>query len=184
MKAESWAFAPFNNQLHDITYAIEGNPILGRDGRIYVLSRTSVANTAFLLVLNESGTALEPIDYVPMDGASHKFTVRYDEVTGKYLSISNYTAGDPAIKQQRLNLVLLSSEDLLHWEIEEFLLADRQVLDWYTAVNRNGFQYVDWIIDGDDILMAVREARENAQNYHDANYLTFYRIDNYAQYID
>ena len=31
--------------------------------------------------------------------------------------------------------------------------------------------------------MAVREARENAQNFHDANYLTFYRIKNYAQYI-
>ena len=27
-------------------------------------------------------------------------------------------------------------------------------------------------------------ARENAKNYHDANYLTFYRIKNYAQYLD
>jgi len=185
MKPESWTFAPFDRSLHNISYAIEGNPVLGRDGRIYVLSRTSVADTAFLSVLNESGTALEPVDYLPMDGGHHKFTVYYDEKTGKYLSVSNYTAvADPAFKQQRLNLVLVSSKDLLHWKVEQFLLADRQVIDWRHSVYQNGFQYVDWIIDGDDLLMAVREARENAKNYHDANYLTFYRIKNYAQYID
>ncbi|MBE6973870.1 MAG: hypothetical protein E7436_00040 [Ruminococcaceae bacterium] len=183
MLAENWHFAPFADPPADVSYAIEGNPVLGPDGRIYVLSRSNTADTAYLTVLNEAGTALEAVGYLSMDGGSHKFTVRYDEKTGKYLSISNYTGGDPAIKQQRLYLVLLSSDDLVHWTLEEILLSDRQVLDWYTAVYQNGFQYVDWIIDGDDILMAVREARENAKNYHDANYLTFYRLENYAQYI-
>jgi hypothetical protein len=50
---------------------------------------------------------------------------------------------------------------------------------------KHGFQYVDWLIDGDDIIAACRAAYDDgmggAHNYHDANYLTFHRIANFRR---
>jgi hypothetical protein len=38
----------------------------------------------------------------------------------------------------------------------------------------------DWLFDGDDLIVASRtgfdDAEGGAHNFHDANYLTFYRI--------
>ena len=39
-----------------------------------------------------------------------------------------------------------------------------------------GFQYVDFIIEGDDLLYLCRTAINGAHNFHDANYSTFHRI--------
>ena len=47
-----------------------------------------------------------------------------------------------------------------------------------------GFQYPDWIFDGDDILLRVRVAFGRSFNYHDANYQCFFRIENYRQYLN
>ncbi len=47
-----------------------------------------------------------------------------------------------------------------------------------------GFQYPDWIFDGDDILLLVRVAFGRSFNYHDANYQCFFRIENYRQYLN
>ena len=79
---------------------------------------------------------------------------------------------------------LISSDDLINWEIEELLLCDRSVINYYLSVSVHAFQYVDWIFDGDDILLVVREAMEDAANFHDSNYMTFYRIENYRQYLN
>lgn len=41
------------------------------------------------------------------------------------------------------------------------------------------FQYVDWQFDGKDIIAGIRTAWGNANTYHNANYLTFMRINNF-----
>ncbi|MBE6762720.1 MAG: exo-alpha-sialidase, partial [Ruminococcaceae bacterium] len=46
-----------------------------------------------------------------------------------------------------------------------------------------GFQYVDFEIEGDDIIYLCRTAMNNAHNYHDANYSTFHRIKNFRDLI-
>lgn len=47
----------------------------------------------------------------------------------------------------------------------------------------HGFQYADWLVEGDDLLAAVRtaydEADAQAHNQHDANYITFHRIKDF-----
>lgn len=111
-------------------------------------------------------------------------TVRYDASTGKYLAIANVIGADKSMILERNYSALISSDDLINWEIEELLLCDRSVINYYLSVSVHAFQYVDWIFDGDDILLVVREAMEDAANFHDSNYMTFYRIENYRQYLN
>jgi hypothetical protein len=64
----------------------------------------------------------------------------------------------------------------MHWTVRCVLLqhVDRTV---------HGFQYVDWLFDGDDIIAACRTAYDDdgtgAHSFHDANFLTFHRIANF-----
>ena len=48
---------------------------------------------------------------------------------------------------------------------------------------KHGFQYLDWLIEGNDIVFVCRTAFDDesggAHNYHDANFLTFHRIPNF-----
>ncbi len=45
----------------------------------------------------------------------------------------------------------------------------------------HGFQYADWLFDGDDLVFLSRTAyddeRTGANNFHNSNYLTFHRIE-------
>ena len=42
---------------------------------------------------------------------------------------------------------------------------------------------MDWIFDGDDIIFVVRESMGDSINFHDTNYVTMYRMENYAEII-
>jgi hypothetical protein len=79
----------------------------------------------------------------------------------------------------RNTLVLKSSSDLKTWAVHKVLLK-------HPDVKKHGFQYVDWQFDGRDIIFLSRTAYDDesggASNYHDANYLTFHRIRNYASF--
>jgi hypothetical protein len=56
------------------------------------------------------------------------------------------------------------------------------VLLYHPEVKKHGFQYVDWMFEGDDIIAACRTAYDDgvggAHNNHDANFLTFHRWKN------
>lgn len=53
---------------------------------------------------------------------------------------------------------------------------------------RHGFQYVEWQVEGDDILYVVRTAFDDqeggAANYHNTNYMTFHRLENFRALAD
>lgn len=72
--------------------------------------------------------------------------------------------------------MLRKSKDLFHWEDVKIILEREEVL-------YHGFQYVDWVIEGEDMLILSRTAhfdgQANAHNSHDANFLTFHRIRNF-----
>jgi hypothetical protein len=76
----------------------------------------------------------------------------------------------------RNSLALVHSPDLRRWEIRCVLLR-------HPDAAKHGFQYVDWQFDGDDIIAACRTACDDdaggARNYHDANFLTFHRWQNF-----
>jgi hypothetical protein len=76
---------------------------------------------------------------------------------------------------QRNILTLVWSDDLEHWEIAADLL-DYEHNGWPEPRQKVGFQYVDWIFEGEDILYLSRTALNGAYNFHNANQLTFHRI--------
>lgn len=82
----------------------------------------------------------------------------------------------------RNQLVLASSIDAVDgvWEICDTLLSDDSGLEFVDSVRLTGFQYVDWIFDGDDILYCVRASYRGSNTYHNANRLAVKRIRNFA----
>ena len=71
---------------------------------------------------------------------------------------------------------LCSSLDLKTWTVERELLGSDDPFF-------HGFQYVDWQFDGDDIVAVIRmaapEERGLPNRQHDANMLSFFRVENF-----
>lgn len=119
-------------------------------------------------------------DILPFPGGSKKFTIRYDEKTGHYWTLSNVSDANnlKGIQNDRVRnkLALCSSEDLIHWEVRKIIIENEDCL-------KHGFQYADWQFDGNDIVAVIRTAFEDeegeADNYHNSNYIIFKRIENY-----
>ena len=61
----------------------------------------------------------------------------------------------------------------------------RRILIQHPEVKFHGYQYWDWLILGADILAVSRTAHDDglggARNFHDANFLTFHRIEGFRQ---
>ena len=106
---------------------------------------------------------------IDFPGNHVKFEIRYDETSRRYWSIVCYLC--PGHTTGRNLLALISSEDMWNWKLERILLDYR---DCPEAVV--GFQYVDFIIEGADIIYQCRTAFNCPINFHDANYSTFHRI--------
>ncbi|HCN83186.1 MAG TPA: glycosyl hydrolase, partial [Sphingobacteriaceae bacterium] len=128
----------------------------------------------------KTGTFDKNKDFISFPGGSKKFTIRYDSISGKYWTLSNYIpdavkavnqGADPA--SIRNTLALMSSTDLINWKVNKIVLS-------HPDVSKHAFQYVDWLFSGKDIILLSRTAYDDAEGGahrgHDANYLTFHRI--------
>lgn len=113
------------------------------------------------------------------DGAK-KFSVRFDPQSNKSWTLGNTVAEKDLSNPPgavRNTLALASSPDLIHWQVY------REVLHHEHPENF-GFQYADWQIGGDDIVAVCRTGftdQTGAHNYHDANFITFHRFENFRQ---
>ncbi len=166
---------------------LEGNAVVGKDGCVLDILRVHVGRAAdeycAVLKCDKKGRRMSFDGFRPMEGGSKKFTIRYDAKSGKYWSIVNYVQPDfrgMFPDRVRNRLVLASSDDLQTWTMRRLLVAHPDCLT-------HGFQYVDWVVDGDDIVYLVRTAFDEpdgrqAKDYHNANYLTFDRVADFRQY--
>lgn len=181
---------------------LEGNVVSTPNGQVYNILRVnslSRPNLAAITSLSKDRTHLtfDPsAQYISFPGGMSKFTVRYDELSKKYLTLSNEVI-DKSNPFQRNHLVLASSDDLINWKTEFVILSKPEKpclkrrlakifiprLIYPFLVNKIGFQYADWIIDGDNLLIALRTAFNGARNFHDSNYITFYRIRNLQSFL-
>ena len=94
-----------------------------------------------------------------------------------YLAIGNICV-DPQTPAQRNVLALQCSRDLHEWRVAEILL------DYRDEDPRDvGFQYIYFIIDGDDILYLSRTSLNGARNFHDANYSVMHRVKDYRRLL-
>ena len=162
----SWATAPPSSPTTKRANSRAGNP----------------DNTAFGDDAVAAETVLREGGFFPIPGANTKFLVRQDERdAGVYWAVSN---GAPAkhhsgiLGKKRNTLTLLRSENLVDWEVRARLL-------YHPDPILHGFQYPDWVFDGDDMAVLVRTAYDDglggAHNYHDANFLTFHRVEDFRE---
>ena len=161
---------------------LEGNAVAGPDGTVWNILRTdfrALPEKASMVRISDDGqeATFDPkTGFVDFPGGCKKFTIRYDEESGLYWTLSNYTPTrhrDFDIERTRNTVALSCSRDLKQWEM-------RCVVLYHPDTTRHGFQYLDWQFDGHDLIVASRTAYDDgmggAHLQHDANYLTFHRI--------
>ena len=186
----SWRASERYEHLWSESQWIEGNVVVAPEGHVVDVLRTNgggndtfaqteLKDKAILLHVSEDGRTLfhdRKGDLVDMPGGGVKFTIRYDEASQRYWTLSNKQRDPDAVRNR---LFLCSSADLRHWTVHEELLCH---LDTAT----HAFQYVDWVSDGEDIVFVSRTAFDDdeggAHNFHDANYLTFHRVEGFRSH--
>jgi hypothetical protein len=177
LDAKNWTFSqPL--ALEQAYHWSEGNLILDPAQNIVNLMRTGKGGSdkAAIVRVRADGKELsyDPArDFIDMPGGGSKFTVRYDPQTARYWAIANQQANPKAFRN---HLVLTSSADLRHWQVETSLL-------FHPDAKAHAWQYIDWEIEGDDIVFVSRtafaDATGGARDAHDANHLTFHRVPNF-----
>ena len=184
MNAKSWTMTPkldFPAEAKEGVCWLEGNAVAGPDGRMMDVLRVDNIEKAALVRLE--GGRLVWKEMVAFPGGAKKFTIRWDRKSKRYWTLSNpalpeypQSATKPA--SVRNTLVLMSSPDLRSWKVERRVLHHPDPLV-------HAFQYVDWQFDGEDIIVASRTAWEDdadgAHSYHDANFLTFHRVERFRE---
>ena len=117
-----------------------------------------------------------------MSGGAKKFSIRYDSKSRRYWTLANEIDSMPPVRRPgevRNILSLLSSADLQEWVVNKRVIQSDDIE--YT-----GFQYVDWQIDGRDIVFvsmtSYYDDTGGAHNYHDSNYIPFHMIKNFRKY--
>lgn len=166
---------------------LEGNAVVSPAGRIVTVLRVDAPlddEQAAIVEISPDGrqATFDPEHgFVPFPGGAKKFSIRPDPRGSGYWTLANYVPprerrGLPA--KTRNTLALVHSADLRSWQVRAILLA-------HPDPERHGFQYVDWLYDGDDLIALVRTAYDDGQggahNQHDANYLTFHRFANFRE---
>lgn len=174
---------------------LEGNAVIGKDGNLVNVLRVDDYSTLEekaaviqLDVRGESAYFNPDSNFISFPGGSKKFSIRYDSISQRYWTISNYIP-DGVQKQHpkrnpasiRNTIGLFSSKNMKDWEFHELLLH-------HPDEDRHGFQYVDWVFDKGDIIYVSRTAYEDefggANNNHDANFLTFHRVGNFRKLVN
>lgn len=170
---------------------LEGNAVLNKDGEVVNVLRvhTTSKTEEYVAIQNISsdGTTLtfnQNSGFHPFPGGSKKFFIRYDESVNKYITLANFVPEKyrnlEELHTMRNTLALCSSADLINWNVDHIVLETPNYI-------KEGFQYVTWQFNGNDIVATSRTAYEDpysgAANYHDANYITFHRIENYKSLI-
>ncbi|MEZ6194004.1 MAG: sialidase family protein, partial [Phycisphaerales bacterium] len=184
------SFLPYNTQAPEnggyFRGWLEGNAVVDPDGQVVNVLRIDVESgrpekAAIARVQDVNTLTIDPVnDIVPMNGASKKFTIRYNEYTGTYwtlsniINISNYNPS--ALPNGIRNIVaVMQSTNLTDWNVEQIVLQD------LSDVSKIGFQYLDWQFDGRDIIAVSRTSYPDglggADNYHDANFINFHRFE-------
>lgn len=185
--------------LYDSTYLngnftgwLEGNFVVGRDNRMWNILRvddkTTLDEKAAMVEISKDGKSLSfdpETGFIPFDGGSKKFVIKYDPISDYYYTLTNsipekYRKMYPNRNAMifRNVLMLRKSKNLRQWEDVKIILEHEDVL-------KHGFQYVDWLFEGNDMIVLSRTAyndgKVDARNEHDANFLTFHRIVNFRE---
>jgi len=191
LKAANWTFSNFlpgdTNWLNG-TFGgwLEGNAVVTRDGQLLDVLRVETPGypeKAAIVQVSGDGRKMSfnPVQgFINFPGGAKKFAIRHDPKSDLYWSLATLvperyqTQTRPA--RVRNTMALVCSKDLSNW-------TNRCILLHHPDTANHGFQYVDWLFEGNDIIAACRTAFDDAEggahNAHDANFLTFHRIEDF-----
>ncbi|MGO3807331.1 MAG: sialidase family protein [Sphingobacterium sp.] len=192
LKSKSWQVS--KSLPYDSTYLngnfggwLEGNFVVDREKRMWdvlrVDDKSSLDEKVAFVEISPDGKDMkfdQRSGFVDFSGGSKKFVIKYDETSDYYYSLVNSIPEKYRKEHPKRNpasfrnvLTLRRSKDMKQWEDVKVILEHEDVIN-------HGFQYVDWLFEGGDILVLSRTAyfdgKANAHNNHDANFLTFHRI--------
>lgn len=186
---ENWIiseFVPYNKNwpgtaVGPSSGCIEGNILIKPDGQMIDFLRYGIDacepnnGKALYMKIDKSqpGSTPEFGKVVDFHGNHSKFSIKYDNKTSKYWTI--VSKADSKKPKRRNELELMSSEDIDTWTVEKTLL-DYECNGRHEDSIQVGFQYVDFIFSGDEILYVSRTALNGALNYHDSNCITFHKV--------
>lgn len=192
MDPANWSFtdpAPYDPTWEGVAEGpsagcIEGCMVLAPDGEIYNVMRYQMGGCKpdygmAIVMKPDTDNPEKRLDFaraIQFPGNHSKFEIHRDEVTGKYLSMVSYLC--ETHPTGRNYLALIASDDMIHWEKVSDLLN-------YSHLPEKdvGFQYVTFLIEGDDLIYDSRTAFNGAHNFHDANYATFHRVKNFRKLL-
>ena len=169
---------------HDIYWRNDGQNLTillrSEDGRIGNLLRYHTRGAepdygvAVLLPLDPEHPeeAMRFEQTVALPGNYTKFHVQHDGE--RYLMLLNRPTEDCHWRRDILSLA--ASEDGRTWRMVCDLIDESANPEGPTKV---GFQYPSFIVEGSDLLCLSRTALNGAFNYHNANAITFHRVENY-----
>jgi hypothetical protein len=155
---------------------LEGNAVVAPDGQLVDVLRVQTQSPnekAAIVRIGADGkrAAFDPATgFVDFPGGAKKFAIRFDPQSRLYWSLASivherHRTNNPG--SIRNTLALTCSSNLVHWTVKCLLLH-------HPDVKNHGFQYVDWLFDGEDIIAACRTAYDDglggAHNNHDANF--------------
>lgn len=188
--AENWTYTypvPYNPNWDGAVKGnshgcLEGNAVVTPDGDIINILRyqtngcTPSYGKAVMLQadVNNLDAPLTLHKIIDFQGNLSKFDIIYDDVSKHYLSIITGNVDN----QGRNVLSFAVSDNLYNWRTVCTLIDYTQ-----EDPQKIGFQYISFIIDGDDILYLSRTAFNEAHNFHDANYITFHKINNFREML-
>lgn len=192
LDAANWSFTP--PVPYDPTWegtakgpssgCIEGCMTVAPDGSLYNVMRYQVerCEPSYGLALIMRAYPEEPDKplgfekVIKFPGNHSKFEITYDEVSGYYISLVSYLC--ESHKTGRNLLSLIASRDLENW------IHVKDIFDYRDLPEKEvGFQYIAYLIEGDDILFLSRTAFNHAANFHDANYSVFSRIKDFRKLL-
>lgn len=160
---------------------LEGNAVIGKNGELYNILRYNMSRgapnfgLAGMLRATESNpeAPLRFERFISFPGNHSKFDIVYDELGKRYWSIVSRIRDSSSVNHRNL-LSLICSDNLTEWNLVKDLID-------YTAFDPkyHGFQYVSFTIHGDDIRYLCRTATNDANSFHDSNYITYHVIKNF-----
>lgn len=192
LKDSSWTYSTpvfYNPTLLQGTFhgLVEGTIATGPAGSpvaMYRVDDRDPQERALIATPSRDGKILgfDPLkDFVNFPGGCKKFIVRYDRVSKLYWSLSNWVPKRDlghGPERTRNTLAMISSPDLYHWTI-------RAVVLHHPEVKFHAFQYVDFQFDGNDVIALSRTAYDDglggANSFHNANFITFHRFQNFRE---
>ncbi|MEQ7799690.1 sialidase family protein [Pedobacter sp. ASV1-7] len=193
LQASSWKKTnnlPFNGDYLDGSFGawLEGNAVVDVQANkvvniLRVHTNTPNAEKAAYLTVNENELNFDQQKgFINFPGGSKKFTIRYDEITKRYYTLSNIITKPydtvAATDRIRNTIALCYSNDLKNWKIAKTILH-------HPDMYKHGFQYIDWQFEGNNIVFVSRTAYDDefggVGRQHDANYLTFHRIKKFRK---